>query len=435
MDSDNEINKNSFSLNNFNLENLEDIKNKINIIISEFNSLFDKMYDYKKIFYSYTKNLLLEIDDDINFLKANDLYKNEQNKNKIFKEIKSKYNDYYENTSFIYNNNYIKEIINQNENINYILNDLIEFSTSSIDSVKVHLDDEDIMISPFNEISKINESQLKKYSHFYDSLNENEENIAIEDKYKIISSDEDSEKISFKCSICNSNQIKSYCECCNKIFCEKCSKDIANITSDKEHDIKIIEVLPLNIEQNEEKILFLNSIPIFLKQFFLRCNYLLNNDILNLNKSLFKEKNNEDYLKIQILKNIFKYPFISDEIDFNDCVQFLNEINAIFIHKYNDIILQNNSFYISGINSMILNSVKPILNDDKIKLIDDEYSSFSESEQKSLNNIVNELRTIIIIYDRPGKSTFLNILLSSYIENQYLMKIVKIIPLKKDIKI
>lgn len=128
MGSDNERNKNKFKLNNFNLEHLEDIKNKITIIISEFNSLLDKIYDYKQIFYYYTKDLLLEIDNDIKFLKANDLYKNEQSNNKIFKEIKSKYNDYYENTSFIYNNNYIKEIINQNENINYILNDLIEFS-------------------------------------------------------------------------------------------------------------------------------------------------------------------------------------------------------------------------------------------------------------------------------------------------------------------
>ena len=177
-----------------------------------------------------------------------------------------------------------------------------------------------------------------------------------------------------------------------------------------------IEELSVNVEQNKEKILFLNSIPIFLKQFLLRCNYLLNNDILNLNKSLFKEKNKEDYLKIQLLKNIFKYPFISDENDFNDCAKFINEINEIFIHKFNYNILQNNSFYISGINSIILNSIKTILNDDKIKLIDEEYSLFSEAEQKSLSNIVKEFRANIIICGKtgPGKSSIINLILSSY---------------------
>ena len=65
------------------------------------------------------------------------------------------------------------------------------------------------------------------------------------------------------------------------------------------------KIILLDLNQENDKNMFLKSIPIFIKQFLVRCNFLLNNDTLNLPESSLKKDNEKSFI-IQI-NNSFKY--------------------------------------------------------------------------------------------------------------------------------
>ena len=374
--------------------------------MEQFNSFINSINDYTELFDNYSQKFLNEIENNIFWIKSFEFYSKESNNKKaktFCDEIKLKYKEYYRKTSFIYNNKYIEKIIKLNEKINNILNDMSDFNPPRINSLNdssININIENSINSEKSFLKEMNESELKNYSNFYNY--ENEQNN--ENNGKNIS--EKSNSIILNCSFHENNKIKGF-EFFNKKNIEKILKIIKN---GNEKDI----LLYLNQEKNKSN--FLNSIGIFIKGFINRCNYIFNNDILNVSKSL-SDKKNEDI----ILKEKFKYPFISNENNFDCYIQYLKDINEMCVHEFNNNIF-NNSFCISEINNMIIDSIRPIFNDDKLKLIDNEYNIFSEESDEAETILYqNTKRFIIPLIGNigPGKSACINMI----VQNDYSIKI------------
>ena len=137
----------------------------------------------------------------------------------------------------------------------------------------------------------------------------------------------------------------------------------------------------LNNNNNENKNLFLNSIEILIKNILMRCNYILNNE------ELIMGGNNQ----IKILD----YLIINNEN--NDCLNFINKLYNIS-NEFNQSIF-NLPFNLSNLNKSIItivrkinNSIKDQNNDDSIKNLNNSFDSNSDDNfEKGIHN--ESLRT------------------------------------------
>lgn len=355
------------------LDKLKNMKRTISNIISQFKLFVDSIKDNFNIFNIYSKKLSNEIDNNITWLENYDYNSTEETNKKIqnfSEELKEVYNEYYEKISFIYNNIFIKKILTLNKDLKNLLDEMESFDPPRINSLDSSMNSVHINISETSEASfsgKLNDYERKKYSNFYESFE------------------------------INSNSIN------NKKNESNLSESLS-IKKNDNHKNRYLEEILLDLKEERNK--FLNSIPIFLKGFIIRCNYILmKNEKLSSTKIIY------DINKIQI----YKYPFIRNENDFNHYKIFLNEINSIYSQNYNNNILLDNKFLISEINCSIIDSIKPIFNNKKIKLIDNGYNFYSESDSdESLIDAMHQVykNKIIIASIRPGKSSLLNFFFS-----------------------
>ena len=286
--------KKNIPLAQFRLDKLKNMKRTISDIISQFKLFYDSIKDNYNIFNIYSKKLSKEIDNNITWLETYDYNSTEENNKKsenFCDELKEVYNEYYEKISFIYNNIFMKKILTLNQDLKDLLDKIESFDPPRINSLDSSMNSVHINISETSEASfsrKLNDYERKRYSNFYESFE------------------------------INSNSIN------NKKNENNLSESLS-IKKNENHKNRYLEEILLDLKEDRNK--FLNSIPIFLKGFIIRCNY-----ILMKNKELSSTKYIYDINKIQI----YKYPFIRNENDFNHYIIFLNEINSIYSHNYNN---------------------------------------------------------------------------------------------------
>ena len=338
--------KKNIPLAQFRLDKLKNMKRTISDIISQFKLFYDSIKDNYNIFNIYSKKLSKEIDNNITWLETYDYNSTEENNKKsenFCDELKEVYNEYYEKISFIYNNIFMKKILTLNQDLKDLLDKIESFDPPRINSLDSSMNSVHINVSETSEDSfskKLNDSERKRYSNFYESFEINNNSI-------------------------NNKKNENYLS------------ESLSIKKNDNHKNRYLEEILLDLKEDRNK--FLNSIPIFLKGFIIRCNY-----ILIKNKELSSTKFIYDINEIQI----YKYPFIRNENDFNHYKIFLNEINSIYSQSHNNILLDN-TFLISEINSSIIDSIKPIFNDEKIKLIDKEYNFYTESDNDEISNNIH----------------------------------------------
>ena len=142
--------------------------------------------------------------------------------------------------------------------------------------------------------------------------------------------------IKYKCSLCDSEESSYLCKHCNILLCNKCKNKLTK-------EIHIFIALDKIKSQNEKnKIIFFNSIEILIKDLFHKCNYLLKNEKIELDKG----ENSENSKKNYILK-IVDYPSITNANDIKSHLSFLESINSLIKNDYN---FYSKSFHVSKLN-------------------------------------------------------------------------------------
>ena len=200
----------------------------------------------------------------------------------------------------------------------------------------------DIQISDDNLWENLGKE--KDLSKLYD------ENISFI-KYK----DNNISNCSFKCSICKNNKTMYYCKHCSYYFCEDCYTQYKNYEIETNH---IFIIMDDNKKENEKKkMVFLESFINIIKNFIIKCNYIMKNE-----KQDYVDPNN--YRK-------FQYPLIKN-YDFNNQIAFLSEINQTY-NQIKENIDIHNTINENEINNILLTSLKDICND--LNYIEDNYYS------------------------------------------------------------
>lgn len=346
--------------------NILDYQSKISLHIDKANSEYNAFIKF--------------INDYIDWLNSVNINMNDSNLSKVNKEKSYTYYDnmrckcfsYYEYTKYLVDNNYIKIIDKEIGNINDTINNQANliFDPPNINSFN---NNNNINISFSSNKSsnsssnKINEENITSFNDIYrNHLND------LEDFY----SEEDS--LSFVCSYCKINQVVSYCEHCSNFFCQICIQDIQIFEKNEDHKIIKIEHMP-QFERKEEKKTFLNSISKLIKYVLLKSNSLLLKDKEINENEFFRSKDNK--FKIEYIKTYFNYPKIDDEINIESYLNFLKSINSILSNKFKENMLNLNSFNITtDVGYQIIDTIKPIFNDEKLKIIEEDYHSDDEFE-------------------------------------------------------
>ena len=358
--------KEKISINNFN--KLENLINYIKEIEKEINSLEDTISNYSK----QSKRLITDLSKYI----IN--YKNSLNRFIQYENpIESKAEEELCNQVKEYSQKLFTKIFSMYEN-KYIQNikKLIEQFEDSVSEIEIFEPPNTNSFSP-NISTLLNSDNQKSYEEDYskhdhksgftdflkdDNLNENEE-------------EEYEENIILNCSICNNNKADSYCEDCNQLFCKKCFSDMVN-----KNKMKKIKHNTNQIKQNYkakeiERLFFLNSITQIIKSIIIKGNYLINHEKI-------KSYNNESKKPIYI-KRKFNLPYIKGVNDNNSQKDFLNNINKILKEEFNENNLDIHYFYISEMNTKILDFIKKIFIDQKINIIKEslEIIDFASDEE------------------------------------------------------
>ena len=273
------------------------------------------------------------------------------------KDLKSKFKNYSEIISKIYENDYIKRMKKYNKKLEYLINNII--SESEMKS----LSSSSISLNKNTNDESFGEEQNGKSQNFYDN------NIFNEDNNIITNNDDNSKsiEINFNCSVClveNPKKAKIFCDKCNQLFCESCYDIIEKFGKEEnkcEHNIQNISKMK---EKNEKgKISFLNSLNIFFKRIILKSNYLLNNQNIK-----FIKNNDVNISRINFIKKkLFEYPIIKDinNIDDSTEINFLNNINNILVNNFEINNIDINSFNIFEIYEDLVRILHNIFMDEK----------------------------------------------------------------------
>ena len=269
-------------------------------------------------------------------------------------------------------NNYVKNIKELNNELkNKIVEDIPEasFDPPNIGSFI----DFDLKIDT-NYSSKDKEEKsisiFEGYKSFYGEENNNNE---------LDNNKKNTININCNCSICNKNKAFGFCEECNQIFCNYCYNIIKE---DHKHNLVFFEKLLNQFEA--DKLSFLNSLQYIIKSTLMKCNILLNSEIMevensyeksinnNINNIQIKDNNNNSLIKINKIKRmLFKYPYIRDLKNFKSELEYLNNINNILINDLNQKKINTELFHISEMNDIIKNIISNIFLDEKCNLFKD----------------------------------------------------------------
>ena len=316
------------------IENIENLYNKLNAKLSNIKSLSDSSNNFKKVienFISWINKFNKKNEDNIE--KKNEFNDNLKN---IFEKFISKYakdnideiNKTFENMKMIYediidgfdpSNNSLNEIIN----IHFKNNNSSDKSTNEMEE----------------EFDKLLHKDNKDYSNFY---GENEKKSEKKCDKDLI------------CNKCNSKEAIYFCENhCNMYFCEDCYHDIKNYEILQNHKFKRIDEAKDEIEEEKKK--FIQSFVKIFKFYLLKCNYILKNKNYNfVDPKTFKK---------------FKYPSLQSQ-NFEDLEiqkKFLEEINEVenTIRVKIDI---KKSINEEDVNYIIINELENIFKNKKVHI-------------------------------------------------------------------
>ena len=268
---------------------------------------------------------------------------NKNDKEKYINEYEENYNDlinifnkYYEKISLFYTNTFIKKVSDLNENIKNLIDDLSQFDPPNINNYSnfnVNID------SKFEEESILNQ--------FYEEPDENRERQLYGSQENIISTNSDENENSLKCYNHLDQKGIYYCSHCDFIFCEFCGKNILNFSGGNNH---VLEKINEMIERNEEdKNKFLKSFMTLFKDYLLKCNFIMNHKNIN-------------YIIHQSVVKKFVYPFLQNETNFKNQMNFLNDINEAYKRIEQKMDTKNNSLKNSKINNLLNEYLKKDLN-------------------------------------------------------------------------
>ena len=287
------------------------------------------------------------IDQSINNLKKINNYYDNKYENIIFKQKKI-LKEYYELTSNLYLNNFIKKIKELNESLNNNLYDI------------------NFMPPPINNFTDSSVDLLK--SSFYQE-NNNED--------KIENKNDGKEKADIiMCSLCNINESICFCEHCNSSFCKSCL-DLILAEKEKGNDHRIFFLDEIKQENEKIKTLFLKSIKNIIEDILIKTNYILNKEMT---KKSILNSNSSKNLQIDYIIKIIKYPYIKNFKDLNSQIDFLKEINLNAEREMNDNNENlDNSFHISEVNKELILTIKDIFIDENINLFKSALSSLDKN--------------------------------------------------------
>ena len=327
---------------------LNEIKDLFNIIDLEFKNLNSFILVYMK----NVSNNLEELQKLFNvFAEKNKIEKNE-NQN-CLENIKLKINHYFKQISEILGNQNIIKIKELNDQLLGILNKKL--------NNEIEMD-----YSIFNKSNK-----FKSYEEFCDNYKENSE-------------ENNNNNITTKfCSKCQASEASIFVKENSKFFCKDCINNIGKNTHEK------------NIEKKE----FLNSLNIIIKSILIRSHILFNEEEPN---SDINNKNNKIIQKLS-----FKYPSIDNINDFDSQIKYLKDINSILINDFGQTNINLNSFKISEINEIILQSIKQYFN------FENPFEEISNISDQSVVNDDNE--TIFNLIPNNNEE-------ENYKERKYIMK-------------
>ena len=339
---------------NFDIQFVKDLTN----LISKIKENRSKFLDYIKKLQetNYEKDFLKEIahfdevirnefSNKANYLKS---------KQDCFKDLKSKFKDYYESILKIYENDYINRMKEYSQELEYLIDNInseseLQKLDSSSSSNKKSTNDEsfgDEKRSSFNIIEG-----YRTYNEY-----KNKSTFNSDDIFKSI-------EINFNCSVCpieNPQKATIFCDICNQLFCNSCYEIIEKYDNkDNKCMHNIQNIANMKEKSKKGKIFFLNSLIIFLKRIILKSNYLLDNQSQEI--KFIENGDNESKINF-IKKKLFEYPFIKDSNNINNSteINFLKSINNILVNNYEIKNEDINSYNISIIHEDLMSSLENI---------------------------------------------------------------------------
>ena len=328
-------------------ETLKKLKLYFHDIESNFNSLKTQINTFITFPLESSKKINEEIDNFIKWLQEidkSDKQKNIETFEMFHNSLGNIFQNYYKIISSLYNNKFIKQINEKNENIKKI----IEEELTIFDPPNIYNEsDSKFDFSLEQSSQQFYDNNNSKYDNFYGS----NENISL---YK----DKENKKETIKC-INHSNEEGIYiCYHCGYIFCHKCGEEILKINL-YNHELK--KISEIEAENEKEKNFFLSSFMNVINGYILKCNNIIN-------------KRNDFQLNNFIIKK-FQFPKINDENNFDSQIEFFKEIN-----KVEKDLIQLNNIDISINNEKINNSLSNYLQNN-LKKIDWRETIFYERLQ------------------------------------------------------
>ena len=295
------------------------------------------------------KSEIKELNDILTVMDEKPDEENNPEKNKIecFERLKQKYIKYNESILEIYENEFIKKIREEKEKLNDLINKIIiDFDPKKANSFS---NDSNSKFSIYTENSKTEDSCSKS---FYD-----EESNETQKAGKLSQTIENN----YICTVCYNKEAIMLCEECNQLFCQTCEK---NEKSEEKKTIRcnhyFQEIGNIKKSNEIERVLFLNSLTMFLKRIILKSDYLLKKESEEIKLNNDFDNNSSKYIK----KTSFEYPNVNIKDNLTE-KKYYNYINEILKNNLDTKNVDIKNFNISEINQRLVNLLKNIYREEK----------------------------------------------------------------------
>ena len=376
-----------------NVDNLNKVIAYLNDINKQYELINKNLNRYIKDNFTFPFELSDKFNKEINkYIEwIKNMTKNEQLKyiqeyQNNYNDLKDKFTNFYEKISICYKNNIINKISEFNENIKNLIEDLTEFDPPNINNYSY------INIS-FD--SKFDDSKLEQ---FYEEPDENKAREIYGSQDNISSNNSDENETSLKCYYHLDKKGIYYCSHCDYIFCEYCRNEIINYNEANNHSIQKIKDIIANDEEDKNK--FLKSFITIFKDYLLKCNFIMNYKNIN-------------YTKHKSIIKKFMYPFLKNETNFQNQMDFLNDINEAYKIIEGKMDTTNISLNNSKMSELLTKYLKKEL-DIEVNTLDDIEDDFiqdehyvigdesEESENKEYDKIKNQFLYIVNLINKEN---------------------------------
>ena len=211
---------------------------------------------------------------------------------------------------------------------------------------------------------------------------------------------EEENEMKFKCSLCG--DIASFLYK-NEFFCQKCQQEKLN-----NDDIDIINLDMIISDKKWQKEIFLTSISNIFKRVLLLADKFFKKEVIKLHSI----DNKAD--KLTIIRG-FDYPFIKDENNNLQYIQFFKEIDSLFLKEFGKVQISNKDFKVSKLDKSLVKIINNTFSDEFLKtfynqldLIDDLYSSETSFEKSEQNISINTTKIQIPSFSMKQFSQYFN---------------------------